>query len=72
MPKDKLVLGVPFYGRGFKLETEKINFGGIWHSDTAYLDAVVKETLRRRTVVLDDGATVWENIRHAAPELAPM
>ena len=22
-----------------KLETEKINFGGIWHSDTAYLDA---------------------------------
>jgi alpha-ketoglutarate-dependent taurine dioxygenase len=46
-----------------KLETERVNFGGIWHSDTAYLDVPpMASMLVARDVVPAGGDTEFANM----------
>src|SRR5262249_57769216 len=46
-----------------KLEHERINFGGVWHSDTAYLDAPpMASMLLAREVPPAGGDTLFANM----------
>jgi taurine dioxygenase len=45
-----------------KLEHEKVNFGGVWHSDTAYLEQPPMATmLRAREIPPKGGVTMFSN-----------
>jgi taurine dioxygenase len=55
-----------------KLEHEKINFGGIWHSDTAYLDRPpMGSMLLAREVPPRCGDTLFSNMYLAYETLSP-
>jgi taurine dioxygenase len=55
-----------------KLPDETVNFGGIWHSDTAYLERPPMATmLVAREVPPYGGDTVWANMYAAHDALSP-
>jgi taurine dioxygenase len=54
-----------------KLETERINFGGVWHSDTAYLDVPpMASMLLAREVPPAGGDTLFANMYQAYETLS--
>jgi alpha-ketoglutarate-dependent taurine dioxygenase len=54
-----------------KLETERVNFGGIWHSDTAYLDVPpMASMLVAREVPAAGGDTEFANMYQAYETLS--
>jgi taurine dioxygenase len=55
-----------------KLPHETVNFGGIWHSDTVYLECPPMATmLVAREVPPSGGDTMWANMYAAYDELSP-
>lgn len=55
-----------------KLPHETVNFGGIWHSDTAYLERPPMATLLiAREVPAHGGDTMWSNLYAAYEALSP-
>jgi taurine dioxygenase len=55
-----------------KLPHERVNFGGIWHSDTAYLERPAMATLLiARDVPPFGGDTLWSNMYAAYEALSP-
>ena len=55
-----------------KLRHETVNFGGIWHSDTAYLERPPMATmLIAREVPPHGGDTMWSNLYVAYEALSP-
>jgi taurine dioxygenase len=55
-----------------KLPHETLNFGGIWHSDTAYLERPPMATLLiAREVPPYGGDTLWSNLYAAYEALSP-
>lgn len=55
-----------------KLPHETVNFGGIWHSDTAYLECPPMATLLlAREVPPAGGDTLWTNMYAAYESLSP-
>ena len=55
-----------------KLPHETVNFGGIWHSDTAYLERPPMATLLiAREVPPYGGDTLWSNLYAAYEALSP-
>jgi len=55
-----------------KLPHETVNFGGIWHSDTAYLERPPMATLLiAREVPTYGGDTMWSNMYAAYEALSP-
>lgn len=55
-----------------KLPHETVNFGGIWHSDTVYLDRPPMATmLVAREVPPNGGDTMWANMYAAYDALSP-
>jgi taurine dioxygenase len=55
-----------------KLPHETVNFGGIWHSDTAYLERPPMATmLLAREVPPSGGDTLWSNMSRAYEALSP-
>jgi taurine dioxygenase len=55
-----------------KLEHEKVNFGGIWHSDTAYLDEPpMASMLLAREIPPYGGDTLFANMYMAYESLSP-
>lgn len=55
-----------------KLPHETVNFGGIWHSDTAYLERPPMATLLlAREVPPSGGDTMWSNMYAAYEALSP-
>ncbi|RVT98800.1 taurine dioxygenase [Rhodovarius crocodyli] len=55
-----------------KLPHEKVNFGGVWHTDTAYLDQPPMATmLVAREVPEAGGDTLFASLRHAWEGLSP-
>ena len=55
-----------------KLPHETVNFGGIWHSDTVYLERPPMATmLVAREVPLHGGDTMWANMYAAYDALSP-
>lgn len=55
-----------------KLPHETLNFGGIWHSDTAYLERPPMATLLiAREVPPHGGDTMWSNLYAAYEALSP-
>lgn len=55
-----------------KLPHETLNFGGIWHSDTAYLERPPMATLLiAREVPARGGDTMWSNLYAAYDALSP-
>src|SRR5438270_884520 len=63
--------GFPQITPVIKLEHEKINFGGLWHSDTAYLDKPPMATmLIARETPPRGGDTLFANMYRAYDRLA--
>jgi taurine dioxygenase len=55
-----------------KLEHERVNFGGIWHSDTAYLERPpMASMLLAREVPPHGGDTMFSNMYFAYDSLSP-
>ena len=55
-----------------KLEHERVNFGGIWHSDTAYLEVPpMASMLIAREVPSAGGDTIFANMFRAYETLSP-
>ena len=64
--------GFPQITPVIKLEHEKINFGGVWHSDTSYLDIPPMATmLIAREVPPVGGDTLFANMVEAYETLSP-
>jgi taurine dioxygenase len=67
-PFVKGIDGYPEIIQVLKRENEKVNFGGVWHSDTAYLDEPPMGTiLMARELPPYGGDTMWSN-QYAAYE----
>lgn len=65
------IAGFPEVTPVVKLEHERINFGGIWHSDTAYLEAPPMGTfLVAREVPMAGGDTLFANMYLAYESLS--
>ena len=64
--------GFPLITPVVKLEHEKINFGGVWHSDTAYLETPpMGSMLLAREVPEAGGDTLFANMYLAYETLSP-
>ena len=64
--------GFPAITPVIKLEHERVNFGGLWHSDTAYLDTPPMGTmLIAREVPPHGGDTLFANMYLAYESLSP-
>jgi taurine dioxygenase len=64
--------GFPFITQVIKRETETVNFGGVWHSDTSYLLKPPMATLLiGRTVPAAGGDTMFANMYSAYETLSP-
>ena len=71
-PFVKGIEGFPEITPVVKLENEKMNFGGLWHSDTAYLDRPPMATmLIAREVPPVGGDTLFANMYLAYETLSP-
>lgn len=67
-PFVKGIDGYPEIIQVLKRENEKVNFGGVWHSDTSYLDEPPMGTiLMARELPPQGGDTMWSN-QYAAYE----
>ncbi len=54
-----------------KLENERVNFGGVWHSDTTYLESPPMGTLLlAKEVPPTGGDTIFANMYHACETLS--
>src|SRR5437870_9268272 len=63
--------GFPLITPVIKLEHERVNFGGLWHSDTAYLERPPMGTmLIAREVPRFGGDTLFANMYHAYETLS--
>jgi taurine dioxygenase len=70
-PFVKGIAGFPEITPVVKLETEKVNFGGLWHSDTAYLEKPPMATmLIAREVPPFGGDTLFANMYFAYETLS--
>jgi taurine dioxygenase len=71
-PFVKGIAGFPEIIEVKKLEHEKVNFGGIWHSDTAYLDEPpMASMLLAREIPPYGGDTLFANMYMAYESLSP-
>jgi taurine dioxygenase len=71
-PFVKGIAGYPEIIEVKKLEHEKVNFGGIWHSDTAYLDEPpMASMLLAREIPPFGGDTLFANMYMAYESLSP-
>ena len=71
-PFIKGIEGFPLITPVVKLEHERVNFGGLWHSDTAYLDRPPMGTmLIAREVPPYGGDTLFANMYLAYETLSP-
>jgi taurine dioxygenase len=71
-PFVKGIAGFPEIIEVKKLEHEKINFGGVWHSDTAYLEVPpMASMLLAREVPPQGGDTLFANMVLAYESLSP-
>jgi taurine dioxygenase len=71
-PFVKGINGFPEIAPVVKLEHERINFGGLWHSDTAYLEVPPMGTmLVAREVPPQGGDTLFANMYLAYETLSP-
>ncbi|MEA3193910.1 MAG: taurine dioxygenase [Betaproteobacteria bacterium] len=71
-PFVKGIAGFPEIIEVKKLEHETVNFGGIWHSDTAYLDEPpMASMLLAREVPPAGGDTLFANMYRAYETLSP-
>jgi taurine dioxygenase len=71
-PFVKGIEGYPEIIAVMKLPQETVNFGGIWHSDTAYLERPPMGTLLlAREVPPRGGDTMWSNMYAAYEALSP-
>ena len=71
-PLVKGLAGFPKIIEVKKLEHERVNFGGIWHSDTAYLERPpMASMLLAREVPPHGGDTLFANMHAAFDSLSP-
>ena len=71
-PFVKGIEGFPEITPVIKLENERVNFGGLWHSDTTYLDTPPTGTmLVAREVPPSGGDTLFANMYLAYESLSP-
>ena len=71
-PLMKGIPGFPEIVEVKKLEDEKVNFGGVWHSDTAYLEVPpMASMLLAREVPPHGGDTLFANMYLAYEALSP-
>jgi taurine dioxygenase len=71
-PFVKGIAGFPEIIEVKKLEHEKVNFGGVWHSDTAYLEVPpMASMLLAREVPPHGGDTLFANMYLAYEALSP-
>jgi taurine dioxygenase len=71
-PFVKGIAGFPEIIEVKKLEHEKVNFGGVWHSDTAYLDEPpMASMLLAREIPPHGGDTLFANMYMAYETLSP-
>src|SRR5690242_14328506 len=71
-PFVKGIAGFPEIIEVKKLEHEKVNFGGVWHSDTAYLEVPpMASMLLAREIPPYGGDTLFANMYAAYEALSP-